>query len=337
MNEKGFQGVVGHADVVAALKNALRRGRVSHAWLFAGEEGSGKHFLAKTFAAALLCRESGDEPCMQCASCRRILAGTQPDLVELVREKPDIISVREVREQIVGTVGMKPYDSRYKVYILDDAEKMNPQAQNALLKTIEEPPSYVILLLLANSPEALLPTILSRCARVDVRSVPDARVCDFLIREHHVSKKEAGIAAAFAQGNVGRAKEIALGGTFASRCEAVLGLAGHAREFSLARLSSASEALLKEGAGVREIQEILRLWYRDVLVYKATGDPEMTVFRRTPEEAARVRAEAALLSYEGLGEILDAIERAGDAVRANVSPNLAMELLFAVIAEQEYG
>ena len=336
MNEKGFRGVVGHADAVAALRNALRTGRISHAWLFAGEEGSGKHFLAKTFAAALLCREGGDEPCMRCASCGRVLAGTQPDLVELVREKPDLISVKEIREQVVGNVGLRPYDSRYKVYILDDAEKMNPQAQNALLKTIEEPPAYAVLLLLANSPEALRPTILSRCTRIDVRPVADAEVREFLTREHGVPPKDAEVAAAFAQGNPGRAKEIALEGTFAGRCEAVLGLARSARELPLARLSSDAEAILKDGASVREIQDILRVWYRDVLVYKVAGDLERIVFRRTPEEAARVRAEAALLSYEGLGEIFDAIERAGDAVRANVSPGLALELLFTVIAEQEY-
>ncbi|MGX8728207.1 MAG: DNA polymerase III subunit delta' [Lachnospiraceae bacterium] len=335
MNEKGFRGVVGHADAVAALKNALSAGRISHAYLFAGEDGSGKHFLAKTFAAALLCKEGGEQPCMRCLSCRRVLAGTQPDLVELVREKPEIITVREIREQVVGTVGMRPYDSKYKVYIIDDAEKMNPQAQNALLKTIEEPPAYVVILMLANSPEALLPTILSRCARIDVRSVPDAEVRSFLIEEHGVSKKDAKIAAAFAQGNLGRAKEIALGETFAERCEQVLDLARRARELPLARLSSASETLLKDGAGVREIQDILRLWYRDILIYKATGDLSKTVFRRTPEEAAKIRTEAALLSYEGLGEIFDAIEKTGDAVRANVSPALSLELLLAAIADCE--
>lgn len=336
MNEKGFQGVVGHADAVAALRNALSTGRISHAYLFAGEDGSGKHFLARTFAAALLCKEGGPDPCMRCISCRRVLAGTQPDLVELVREKPELISVKEIREQVVGTVGIRPYDSKHKVYIIDDAEKMNPQAQNALLKTIEEPPAYAVLLLLANSPEALLPTILSRCARIDVRPVPDAEVRSFLIKEHKVSKKDAEVAAAFAQGNVGRAKEIALGETFEKRCEEVLGLARQAKEFPLARLASASEAILKDGASVREIQDILRLWYRDILVYKATGDLAKTVFRRTPEESAKVRAEAALLTYESLGDIFDAIEKAGDAVRANVSPALALELLFAVIAEQAY-
>ncbi|MGX8703615.1 MAG: hypothetical protein ACSW8H_04100, partial [bacterium] len=108
-----------------------------------------------------------------------------------------------------------------------------------------------------------------------------------------------------------------------------------ARELPLARLSSASETLLKDGAGVREIQDILRLWYRDILIYKATGDLSKTVFRRTPEEAAKIRTEAALLSYEGLGEIFDAIEKTGDAVRANVSPALSLELLLAAIADCE--
>ncbi len=332
MNEKGFRGVVGHGDAVAALQNSIRSGRVPHAYLFAGEEGAGKHFLATTFAAALLCKEGGTEPCMRCASCRRVLAGTWPDLLEVVHEKPDLISVKEVREQVVATVGKRPFDSKYKVYIIDDAEKMNPQAQNALLKTIEEPPDYAILLLLANSPEALLPTIHSRCVRVDVRGVPNAKLVEHLVQDLNVPPKDAEVAAAFAQGNIGRAREIAGGGAFAEHAARVLGLARKARELPIAKLASETEAFLKEEIAFGEILDILLLWYRDVLLYKSTGDMEKVVFRRTPEEMAALRTEAALLSYEDLGRIFEAIEHAAAAERANVSASFALELLFTEIA-----
>lgn len=332
MNEKGFRGIIGHKEAVSALQNSIKSGRIPHAWLFAGEDGVGKHFLAKTFAAALLCREGGEEPCMRCPSCRRILSGNEPDLKELVREKPDLITVKEVREQIVANVGIRPFASRYKVCIVDDAEKMNPQAQNALLKTIEEPPPYAILLLLSNVPEALLPTILSRCVRMDIRTVSKEAVEGFLTGELRVPKKEAKALAVLAQGNLGRAKELSEGGSLRKTMETVPDLARRVREMPLSSLSAKTESLLKEGAGPQDILDTLLLWFRDVLVYKATGDMERVVFRRTPEEMGELRAESALLPYDALEDIFAAIQKAGARIRANVGAPLSLELAFAAIA-----
>ena len=116
------------------------------------------------------------EPCMECHSCKQAMTKNQPDIIYVRHEKPNTISVDDIRTQVNNDIVIKPYSSRYKIYIIDEAEKMNEQAQNALLKTIEEPPAYAILILLTTNAAAFLPTILSRCVTLNIKAVPDEKI-----------------------------------------------------------------------------------------------------------------------------------------------------------------
>ena len=165
---KGFDGVVGHQEIISHLQNAIRLGKVSHAYIFGGEHGAGKKLLASLFAMTLQCQEQGVEPCMKCPSCRKALNKNHPDIIYVVHEKPNSIGIDEIRGQLINDVGIRPYESPYKIYIVNDADKLTLQAQNALLKTIEEPPAYAVILLLADNPDALLPTITSRCVLLKI-------------------------------------------------------------------------------------------------------------------------------------------------------------------------
>ena len=147
----GFQDIVGHKQNIEHLKNAEKMNKVSHAYIFSGEKGSGKKLLANTFAELLQCESEGEKPCGKCRSCRQAESGNHPDIIRITHEKPNTISVDDIREQLVGDVQIKPYQSKYKIYIVPDAEKMNVQAQNALLKTIEEPPAYAVILFLTTN------------------------------------------------------------------------------------------------------------------------------------------------------------------------------------------
>lgn len=141
---------------------------MSHAYIINGEKGSGKKLLAGIFAQTLQCQEKGTEPCMHCQSCLQAQSMNQPDIIRVTHEKPNTISVEDIRGQLNGDIQIKPYSSPYKIYIVDEAEKLSPQAQNALLKTIEEPPAYAVILLLTANTGMLLPTILSRCVVLDL-------------------------------------------------------------------------------------------------------------------------------------------------------------------------
>ena len=205
----GFDHIIGHSDVVEHLKNAMKMDKVSHAYIFNGEKGCGKKTLAREFAKALQCQGEGERPCGQCQSCRQADGHNQPDIIEVSHDKPNTIGVDDIREQVVGDVQVRPYSSPYKVYIIPEAEKMNQQAQNALLKTIEEPPEYVVILLLTTNAASFLPTILSRCVMLNMKPASDELVRHFLMEHVQIPDYEADICVAFAQGNIGKAERLA--------------------------------------------------------------------------------------------------------------------------------
>ena len=155
-----FTDIIGQEQLKEHLQNAITMNKVSHAYLINGERSSGKEFVAKVFAAALQCEKGGTEPCGECHSCIQVKSGSQPDIIFVSHDKPNTIGVEDIRTQINNDIGIKPYSSPRKVYIMSEGEKMTVQAQNALLKTLEEPPEYAVILILTTNVEALLPTIL---------------------------------------------------------------------------------------------------------------------------------------------------------------------------------
>lgn len=211
----GFHDIIGHDDIIRHLKNAIETGKVSHSYIFTGEPGSGKKLLAGTFAAALQCESGESEPCMTCDSCKKVIGKNHPDIITVTHEKPGSISIDEVRDQVVRDVDIKPYCSPYKIYIIPDAEMMTVQAQNAILKTIEEPPEYAVIMLLTSNIDSLLPTIRSRCVRLDLKVVDDSLVKEYLMEHLQVPDYQAEIDASYAQGSIGKAKEAATSQEFA--------------------------------------------------------------------------------------------------------------------------
>lgn len=215
-----IEKVLGHEEVIKHLQNAAAMDKVSHSYIFAGEKGSGKKLLAKLFAMTLQCEKHGKEPCLQCSSCKKAMNRNHPDIIYVSHEKPNSIGIEDIREQLIADVDIKPYTGPYKVYIVDEAEKLTVQAQNALLKTIEEPPVYAVIMLLVNNGATLLPTIASRCVTLNFKPVRDEVIKKYLMEELHVPDYQAEVSVAFAQGNVGRAKQIATAEDFAEMMEA---------------------------------------------------------------------------------------------------------------------
>ena len=330
MDERGFAAVVGHNDIIEHLQNATKSGKISHAYLFTGEPGSGKKLMATLFATLLQCEKGRANPCMKCASCKKALSQNHPDIIMVTHEKQNVITVNEIREQLVNTVDIKPYESRYKVYIIDEVEKMNAQSQNAILKTIEEPPPYAVMLLLANNPDSLLSTILSRCVRLNLKAVPSEDVRQYLMREMQLPDYEAEIAAAFAQGNIGRARMSVTGDAFAEMTEKAIRLVKKVGNMQTYEIVEAVKELSEDKKNIQQFFDILTLWFRDVLLYKATRDTDNLVFRR---ELAEIKREATICSYEGLEDMIEAVNKASARIRANVNFDLTVELLFLTFAD----
>ncbi|MDD3338646.1 MAG: DNA polymerase III subunit delta' [Lachnospiraceae bacterium] len=330
MQEKGFDGVIGHEEIILHLQNAIATDKVSHSYIFGGEAGSGKKLLASLFAMTLQCEEQGLDPCLKCDSCKKALSKNHPDIINVIHEKPNTISVDEIRSQVVNDVGIKPYSGKYKIYIISEAEKMNPQAQNALLKTIEEPPEYVIIILLTNNVEGMLPTIQSRCVILNFKAVCDNLVREYLMERLHIPDYQADVTVSFAQGNIGKAEKAATSEEFSAISENALQILKYVHDMELYELVDAIRSMSNEKQNVNDYLDLFLLWYRDVLLFKATREIDNLVFK---SEINYIKEQAMVSSYEGLEKIIKAIEKAKVRLGANVNFDLTMELLFLTIRE----
>lgn len=319
-----FSEIVGHEQIKEHMQAAIRDKKPFHAYLFQGEEGVGKEALARTFAAGLQCQsESADKPCKECVSCRQMESGNQPDVIWVTREKASL-GVDEIREQLCNTMDIKPFSSPYKIYLVPEAEKMTEAAQNALLKTIEEPPEYGIVILMTSNISALLPTIQSRCLTMEFRPLSTA-VVESYVKEHcQVPDYQARASAAFAQGNLGKAMRYAKSEDFIERKDHIISLLRHVEQMDLSEMLAVIKDLGTRKDEVRDYIDLMVLWYRDVLLFKATKDINQLLFQ---DEASYISREASHRSYEKIEEILQAFEKAKVRLRANVNFDITMELM----------
>ncbi len=326
----GFTDIIGHEQIIEHLTNAVSMGKVSHAYIFNGPDKSGKRMLAEAFAMTLQCEKGGSSPCGECHSCKQAVNHNQPDIIYVQHEKPNTLSVDDIREQVNHDIGVKPYSSPYKVYIIDEAEKMNVQAQNALLKTIEEPPAYAVVLLLTTNADLFLPTIRSRCVALNLKAVSDTVIRKYLMEQRGVPDYQADVCVAFAQGNVGKAIALASSENFNELKTSAVQLMKRIREIDLYELAEAVKQIGEFKLQINDYFDIMMIWFRDILVYKATMDVNNLIFK---DEVYDIKKQASKSSYYGIEKILKALEKAKQRLNANVNFDLVMELLLLTIKE----
>ena len=324
----GFNNIIGHEEIIGHLKNAIESGKISHSYIFTGEPGSGKKLLAGTFASTLQCEAGGTEPCQKCDSCKKAMGKNHPDIIMVSHEKPGTITIDEIRDQVINDIDIRPYYSPYKIYIIADADLMTPQAQNALLKTIEEPPEYGIVILMTSNISALLPTIQSRCLTMEFRPLSTAVVESFVKEHCQVPDYQARASAAFAQGNLGKAMRYAKSEDFIERKDHIISLLRHVEQMDLSEMLAVIKDLVTRKDEVRDYIDLMVLWYRDVLLFKATKDINQLLFQ---DEASYISREASHRSYEKIEEILQAFEKAKVRLRANVNFDITMELMLLTL------
>lgn len=320
----GFEEILGNEMVKDHFKRAIENHKISHAYILTGEAGMGRKSIANAFAMTLLCEKGGSEPCMSCHSCKQVMSGNHPDLIYVTHEKPGSIGVDDVREQINDTIMIRPYSSYYKIYIVDEAEKMTVQAQNALLKTIEEPPSYAVIILITTNQEAFLPTILSRCVQMKLKPLKDFTIKSYLTQNLHIPEKDADICAAFARGNLGKAIHLSSSDEFRELFQKVMVLVKNVGTMDISMLLDCIREMKEQNFDIGEVLDLMQFWYRDVLMFKVTKDMNLLIFKN---EYKMINETGEKVDYAGLEAILAAIDTARTRLNANVNMELAMELL----------
>ncbi|HET9595722.1 MAG TPA: DNA polymerase III subunit delta' [Anaeromyxobacteraceae bacterium] len=338
-----FSELIGQDRALGHLRSALARGALHHAYLFGGPEGVGKATAARLLAQAGNCEAPEPErPCGACPPCRKIARSNHPDVLELAEERvmarqgrweprggrtpsKDIV-VDQIRDLVDHRLALRRFEGRRRFVVIDPADAMNPQAQNALLKSLEEPPDDTTFVLVASNPDLLLPTIRSRCARVAFAPLGERAIAGRLAEEE-VAEEDALLAAALSGGSLARAREVA---AQIARERKEDGVAMEGAVEDAARLDPDDAATWiafaarhgKSRELARETCQLLLVWLRDVLAVLAAGEGAALALGRaagSTRAAARALGPAAVARRVGL---------AGDAVEAlkqNAAPALALE------------
>jgi len=327
-----LRDIIGHGQVIRTLLNAVSNDKVSHAYLFAGPEGVGKATTALAFARALLCAGPvGGDACGECRECRQVEHSSHPDFYCL---SPDGLSIKieQVRE-IQRKAVFRSYQGGRKVFLIEQAEAMTAEAANCLLKILEEPPGGTVFILLSARPQALLPTVLSRCQQYFFRHISGCELASSLSGQHGFPPEEARLLAALSGGSMGKALAWA-GGSFQKERAAAVKLSAALEDAGALEALEIAGELSKTRKDVLNLLDMLACWYRDLLVWKKTGEAGL-LFNR--DLADLLKKEAVFWKTGRLVEIIESIEKVKDKIQANANTRLALEALFLRLAGRISG
>ncbi|MBW2002552.1 MAG: DNA polymerase III subunit delta', partial [Deltaproteobacteria bacterium] len=304
MSPKLFKEIIGQDKAITFLKRIITGDTIAPAYLFAGTQGIGKTTTAMAFALLINCMDPVDgDGCKRCSSCKKIVDGNHPDLIIIEPDKDKKgIGINQIRE-INRHLAFSPALERYRIIIVDPAEKMTDEAANAFLKALEEPPPYNIFILNVRDPGELLPTIISRCQKVPFKPLPAEAVVNWLIKEENMDKEKAQIVAKLSEGSLGRAKTLMLNSVINKSSDMLIDLA---RELSGFRKSSATN---KEGNDdtIALMLGIWKSWYRDILLFKLEGKIGHTL---NSDLSDHLKNASALYTVDALMRSLAVIARA---------------------------
>ncbi|MFH0771498.1 MAG: DNA polymerase III subunit delta' [Candidatus Omnitrophota bacterium] len=314
-----FKNIIGQEFAVSLLKKALESEKVAHAYLFLGPAGVGKSLLAAEFAKALNCEKKDAAPCDECVSCVKINKKIHPDVNWFYPEgRSSQIGVDLIRK-LEKTALFKPFEGRNKVYVMDGADCMTEEAANRLLKTLEEPPEDTILILLAANFFKLIPTIVSRCQRINFFSLKEKEITLELRRRYGLDERRALCLSRFSEGSFGKAVEAVEQQALTKRDRVV-------DEFIAPKRLGYEDSWLYEETreDINKILDALALYFRDLLVFNLSGDPALLINSDKEDHIKRI---SQLYSAERLRRILEKIADTQEQIRFNANIKIALSCM----------
>lgn len=329
-----FKDIVGQEKAVNILLKSLKEDKVSPSYIFVGSEGVGKKFTAVEFAKTINCLNVNNnlEACEICNVCNKINKQCCPDLkiIEPIKGSIKIEQIRELRREI----DLKPFEYRKKIYIIDQAEEMTIEASNCLLKTIEEPPDYAIIILICINTDSILPTIISRCRLIKFRLIDSSKIRKILFNKVNLEESKAELVSKLAQGSIGKAFKLISDKEYFNRREKLLDYLNKVLPGKYdSNFFINIEKILMDINNIEEMLEIILLWYRDILIIKELGIKEYIINSDKIEE---LKEKSRVYSKEMLIDILDYIEQIKEFMKKNINRRLVSERLYLKMVGVEY-
>lgn len=312
------------------IKMNIEKNRTSDdfqsSYIVHGERYSGQRLKSIVLAKTMVCTDVSlnNRPCNSCKSCLAVAGLNHPDVYFLDYEDSSFIGVDEIRKRINDTVYIKPFMSKRKVYVIFEAEKLTVQAQNSLLKILEEPPMYAHFILSTGNIEKLIPTIQSRCVKLATNDISEDELRSYLTDVLKLKEEEAKLIVAFSFGKIERALSLLEKGNVRVIYERIAILVKRFAEGFFDYLMLEFERLNDEGINMQEALDLLKLWFRDVMLFKALKDSENLVFI---DKLSEIKDWANKCSYEGIEKILESIDTTQERINARVTIDMAIELL----------
>ena len=322
-----YNSIIGHRIAIESLKRAVENGNESHFYIFEGDDGLGKRTIAKVFAKTLLCKEKNNEPCQICSSCRKFDSGNHPDFMEIFPEKGLI--KKGVIDQVIRSMAMAPFESEKKVIVIDQAHMMNKEAQNAFLKTLEEPPGYMHIIFITSSAKNLLQTIRSRGQNVKFYPISKEDIVKFLL-ERDVDMEMANFLSEFTKGSIGKAIRISESEDFFNTREWVLELIDSLVKGEKWKVFATMDRFTENKDNIQEILEIFLFWFRDLILYKTFQDSDLIINR----DKKILLREQSFLDFEKINDIIEKIVKKMEDVQTNVNFQLSIETMLFRIQEE---
>ncbi len=326
-----FDQIVGQDHIKEALVTAMEKGKVSHAYLFTGPEGIGKRSLARAFAGILLCRDGkSGMPCGVCRPCVTLAQGTCPDYREINPSRQESIGIDEVRE-LQADIIVRPLYSMRKVYLIADGDRMTPQAQNCLLKVLEEPPSYAVIIITSSNPEALLETVRSRVLRYGLKRNTEEELRSFLEKRLGKARGDIDFIASCADGLTGKALALAESSKLHSLRDMVFDLLARLPRADVKEMLDIQSFFEDSKGDISTVLDIMSLFYRDVLVVKNASGAKRLI---NADKKDIILGAATFLSTSKLIDNIETIERARQQLKANAGYQLVVDLMLMKIREE---
>ncbi len=319
-----FGGITGNEIIIKTLQKSIINDRINHAYLFSGGKGMGKNLMANCFAKTLLCenRQSSGFACGTCSSCISFDSMNNPDVIRVIPTKTKALGVDDIREQASRADAIMPYKYRYKVFIIKDAHEMTTAAQNALLKTLEEPSSHGIFLLTATSEGLLLPTILSRCQILKFKPLSLNAVENYLVENSSHTRETARFLSVYSGGSIGLAIKSGFDDKFLALRQKVLEVLDGIHKKDLADVFLLAKELEPFKDSMDDALNVALLWYRDIAVLKQLGDE--SVMQKDVLDKLKANAE---VSFDHVCKSLDAVSDARINLKYNANFQMAAEVM----------